>query len=93
VGYGRYGDSAAWRAYVDGQLDAAPDGSDKKALWLPAKGCTETLVPTRPRARPADVADKCQETVACLRSGSWFWRPSPRLPPDGATGCPHSVWA
>jgi hypothetical protein len=39
---------------VVGQLDAAPDGSDKEPLWPPAKGYTETLVPKRPRALPAE---------------------------------------
>jgi hypothetical protein len=43
-------DFQARRRYVDGQLEAAQDGSDRKALWPPAKGQTETLVPTRPRA-------------------------------------------
>ena len=51
MGYGSYGDFQARPRYVDGQLEAAPDGSDAKALWLPARGYAGMLVPTRPRAR------------------------------------------
>jgi len=43
--YRMYSDFRPWRTYVDEQLAAAPDGQDRKALWLLVKGYTDSVTP------------------------------------------------